>query len=263
MSNPPRVKHVLEACGLSDIGPVRKTNEDSFIADEDLQLFVVADGMGGHSAGEIASSLAVETIIGFIRRSGEETEFSWPYGVDSKLTFGGNRLRTAIHLANRRVFRAAEKHDEYTGMGTTVVGALITGNRLAVAHAGDSRVYLFADGLLTQLTTDDTWMATILGGQSGASVPATHPMRHVLTNVLGARDHAEVHVQEYELQGGEMILLCSDGLHNVIDDQTIADLVAGDTVPANIVPRLIDTALANGGRDNITAVLVRYEGDGA
>ena len=259
MSKSSRPKTALEACGLSDIGPVRRTNEDSFVADEELQLFVVADGMGGHSAGEIASSLAVETIVGFIRRS-EDGEFSWPYGVDAHLSFCANRLRTAIHLANRRVFRAAEKHDEYTGMGTTVVGALVAGSRLAIAHAGDSRVYVLADGVLTQLTTDDTWMATVLAGQSNGVVPSTHPMRHVLTNVLGARDHADVHVQERELRGGDMLLLCSDGLHNVVDDEAIAELMSADTVPANIVAHLIETALANGGRDNMTAVVVRYEG---
>jgi serine/threonine protein phosphatase PrpC len=106
---------VVEAHGLSNAGPVRKTNEDSFISDPALQLFMVADGMGGHAAGEIASSLAVETITGFIRRTEEDADCSWPYGVEPALSFASNRLRTAIHLANRRVFRAAERHDEYTG----------------------------------------------------------------------------------------------------------------------------------------------------
>ena len=254
---------MLKARGLSDIGPVRKNNEDSFVSDEALRLFVVADGMGGHSAGEIASNLAVETIVGFIRRSEEDAELSWPYGIDSTLSFSGNRLRTAIHLANRRVFRAAEKYDEYTGMGTTVVGALISGSRLAVGHAGDSRVYLFAGGRLTRLTNDDTWAATVLASHAepDPASSSANPMRHVLTNVLGARDHADVHMIEYDLQGGEMILLCSDGLHNVVDDEGICQLLSSDTVPANIVPQLIQTALARGGRDNVTAVLARYDGE--
>src|SRR6185503_7044011 len=177
-------RRVLSAYGSTDIGPVRKANEDHFASDEALRLFVVADGMGGHSAGEVASSLAVETIVGFIRRSESEAdgEFSWPYGIDPALTFASNRLRTAIHLANRRVFRAAEKHDEYTGMGTTVVCALLAGSRLSVAHAGDSRAYLFANGALRRLTSDDTWEATVLAGQSepGSKSPSRHPMRHVL-----------------------------------------------------------------------------------
>jgi serine/threonine protein phosphatase PrpC len=255
---------LLSAYGSTDIGPVRKTNEDSFASDEALQLFVVADGMGGHSAGEVASSLAVETIVGFIRRSAAEGdgEFSWPYGIDPVLTFASNRLRTAIHLANRRVFRAAEKHDEYTGMGTTVVSALLAGSRLSVAHAGDSRAYLFANGVLRRLTSDDTWEATVLGGppESRAKSPSPHPMRHVLTNVLGARDSADVHVSEHELQGGERILLCSDGLHGTLDDKVLSDLLEPDDGPGIIVPRLIGTALSRGGRDNVTAVLIQYNG---
>jgi PPM family protein phosphatase len=253
---------VIKSSGLSDIGPARKNNEDSFASDETLRLFVVADGMGGHLAGEIASGLAVETIVSFVRRSEEDEDFSWPYGVDSSLSFCGNRLRTAIHLANRRVFRAAEKHDEYTGMGTTVVGALISGSKLAIGHAGDSRIYLFSHGTLTRLTIDDTWEASVLVGNAepDPAKPTAHPLRHVLTNVLGARDHVDIHMSEYDLQGGEMILLCSDGLHGVIDDHVIAELLSRDTVPSNIVPQLIRTALARGGRDNVTAVLARYDG---
>jgi protein phosphatase len=254
---------VIKASGLSDIGPVRKNNEDCFASDEALRLFVVADGMGGHSAGEIASGLAVETIVSFVRRSEEDADFSWPYGVDSTLSFCGNRLRTAIHLANRRVFRAAEKHDEYTGMGTTVVGALISGSRLAVGHAGDSRVYLFANGRLTRLTVDDTWAASVPEGEAEPESvrSARHAMRNVLTNVLGARDHVDIHMSEYDLQGGEMILLCSDGLHSVVDDNVLSELLSRGTVPATIVQQLIQIALAKGGRDNVTAVLARYDGE--
>src|SRR3954465_8209658 len=117
---------MIEAFGLSDVGRVRKGNEDSFACDESLRLFIVADGMGGHNAGEVASRLAVEALVGFIRRSHEDTDVSWPYGIDPTLSLQSNRLRTAINLANRRVFRAAESHDDYTGMGTTIVAALIT-----------------------------------------------------------------------------------------------------------------------------------------
>ena len=218
--------------------------------------------MGGHSAGEIASSLAVETIVSFIRRSEDDAEFSWPYGVDSNLSFCANRLRTAIHLANRRVFREAERHDEYTGMGTTVVGALISGSRMAVGNAGDSRLYLFRDGTLTRLTDDDTWEATVPVGdaaQEPTRAPA-RPMRHVLTSVLGARDHIDIHMNEYDLRGDDVILLCSDGLHGVVDDHAISEVLGGDIAPASLVPRLIQLALTGGTRDNVTAVLARYEG---
>ena len=254
---------MIDALGLSDPGPVRKTNEDSFFCDPALRLFIVADGLGGHAAGEVASSLAVETISGFIRRTEDDGEFSWPYGIDPALSFAANLLRTAIHLANRRVFRAAERNDEYTGMGTTVVAALITGSRLSVAHAGDSRLYVFADGTLTQLTKDDTWAATILAAQGGeqAGRPPARATRHVLTNVIGARDQAEVHVTERDLSGGEMILLCSDGLHGAVDDESLRGMLAAGQAPADIVPALIAAALAKGVKDNVTAVLARYEED--
>jgi PPM family protein phosphatase len=252
---------VVEAHGLSDPGPVRKSNQDRFISDADLRLFVVADGMGGHAAGDVASNLAVETIAGFIRRTEEDGEVSWPYGIEPGLSFLANRLRTAVHLANRRVFRAAERYDEYTGMGTTVVGALISGTRLAVANAGDSRLYIFADGSLTQLTRDDTWAATVLASQRGTDAAAPpESMRRVLTNVVGAREQADVRITEHDLKGGEMILLCSDGLHGVLDDSTLLKLLSAGGMPSDIVSRLIAAALAGGARDNITAVVARFDG---
>jgi PPM family protein phosphatase len=252
---------VVEAHGLSDRGPVRKSNEDSFVSDPALRLFVIADGMGGHSAGEVASSLAVETIAGFIHRTEEDAEFSWPYGIEPGLSFSGNRLRTAVHLANRRVFRAAERYDEYTGMGTTVVGALISGTRLAVANAGDSRLYIFAGGHLTQVTRDDTWAATVLASQGNTSAaPPPESMRRVLTNVLGAREEADVRLSEHDLSSGDMILLCSDGLHSVVDDAIMEQTMTAGGTPSEIVGRLIEAALSHGARDNVTAVVARFNG---
>ena len=253
---------MVEAHGVSDAGPVRKANEDNFISDPVLQLFVVADGMGGHSAGEVASDLAVQTIAGFISRTEEDAEFSWPYGIEPGLSFPGNRLRTAVHLANRRVFRAAERCDEYTGMGTTVVGALISGRRLTIANAGDSRLYMFADGRLTQMTRDDTWAATVLAAQGSSNpTPVPQSMRRVLTNVLGAREQADVRLSEHDLNGGELILLCSDGLHGVLEDDDVAKILGGGGTPAAMVASLIEAALAHGTKDNITAVVARYDGE--
>ena len=171
---------------MSEVGPVRRMNEDRFVSAEDLQLFIVADGMGGHAAGEVAARVAVESIENFIRRSHEAGDFSWPFGVDPTLSFDANRLKTAVNLANRRINRLAENHDDYLAMATTVVCALISNGHLVAAHVGDSRLYLCnADGL-HQLTEDDSWAATVLGGKgaNGAS-PA---VRHVLTNVLGTKN---------------------------------------------------------------------------
>jgi serine/threonine protein phosphatase PrpC len=245
------------AVGLSDKGRVRKGNEDAFACADDIGLYVVADGMGGHNAGEVASRLAIDAIVGFIKRTTENDEFSWPYGIDPQLSLDGNRLKTAIHLANRRVFRAAEEHDDYSGMGTTVVSALIAGKKLVVGHVGDSRLYVRADGVLQRITRDDSWAATILAQEIvDKSAIDQHPMRNVLTNVLGARDQTDVHLAEVPLRGGELLLLCSDGLHSALDDDDIARLLDAPGDLEAIARGLIEAALDAGSRDNVTALLV-------
>ena len=253
---------MLRAHGISDPGTTRKINEDSLFSDETLGLFVVADGMGGHAAGEVASRLAIEAVEGFIRRSHADRDFSWPYGIDASLGYDGNRLRTAISLANRRVFRAAEAHDDYTGMGSTVVAALVAGRRLSIGSVGDSRLYLWSDSTLTLLTEDDTWVG-MLRAQNAAIDPAVlarHPMRHVLTNVLGAREETTVHVSERDLRDGDVLLLCSDGLHGPVPEDVIAArlLAAGDLPEA--ARSLVQEALDRGGRDNVTVLLVTLGG---
>jgi serine/threonine protein phosphatase PrpC len=249
---------MIESFGFSDTGPVRSNNEDCFLTDDELSLFVVADGMGGHAAGEVASRLAVEAIENFIRRSQEPGDFSWPCGIDPTLSFAGNRLRTAIYLANRRVYRVAEGHDDYTGMGTTVVCALMHGAGLAIGHVGDSRLYLLTDGALSPLTRDDTWAATVLAGDDDPSRVADHPMRNVLTNVLGAREQTEIHLSERILAHGEMLLLCSDGVHNAIDDMALRHLLVRDAPLEDIARSVVAAALDGGSRDNVTALVVRY-----
>src|SRR5262245_39319035 len=126
-------------------------NEDAFVSAEDLRLFIVADGMGGHAAGEVASRVAVESIENFVRRSHETTDFSWPFGIDPTLSYEANRLKTAVSLANRRINRLSENHDDYLGMGTTVVRALVSDGQLIAAHVGDSRLYVSAGNELIQL----------------------------------------------------------------------------------------------------------------
>jgi protein phosphatase len=251
---------VIRACGVSDAGRVRKSNEDRFISDEPLGLFAVADGMGGHKAGEVAAQLAIDTISGFVSRSAHDNDVTWPYGIDDSLSFDGNRLRTAIYLANRRVFRAAESTDDYGGMGTTIVGLLISGAQAAIGSVGDSRVYRLSAGRLLQVTTDDSWASTILA-QDPSLKPADiarHPMRNVLTNVLGGRPTVEVRVSEHTLRDGDVLLLCSDGLHNVMDLEAIKEVLAGKAEPEEASRTLVAAALDRGSRDNVTALVVRY-----
>jgi PPM family protein phosphatase len=254
---------VIRAYGVSDTGRVRKTNEDRFVSDQELRLFAVADGMGGHRAGEVASQLAIEALTAFIRQSGKDDDPTWPYGVDPQLSFDGNRLRTAICLANRRVFRAAETSDDYAGMGTTIVGVLVNGAHVAIGSVGDSRIYLLSDGTLEQLTVDDSWAARILAQDTTmqADEIAQHPMRNVLTNVLGARDSIDVHVAERTLAGGDVLLLCSDGVHGVLPAAAIQQLLE-ETPDVEQAPRkLVDAALERGTRDNLTALVIRYDAD--
>jgi PPM family protein phosphatase len=246
------------AVGVSDVGRVRKVNEDTFVCMDDHRFFAVADGMGGHNAGEIASRLAVETMGSFISRSADGAEFSWPYGIEPTLSFEGNRLRTAIHLANRRVFRASEERDDYTGMGTTVVSALISDSTIIVGHVGDSRLYLWRNGALRQLTKDDSWAMTILAQELGEdrAALAAHPMKNVLTNVVGAREQTEIHVGEHGLSTGDVLLLCTDGLHGALEDSEIVRVLAEEGDLDRAAHALVQAALDGGSQDNVTVVLV-------
>jgi protein phosphatase len=252
------------AGGCSETGSVRHGNEDCFAVNQALGLFVVADGMGGHSAGEVASRLAVDTIVNFVAQSHDNTEFSWPYGIVPTLSYDGNRLRTAVHLANRRVYRSAESHDDYLGMGTTVVVALASPGRLVVAHVGDSRAYRLRAGQLEQLTQDDSWVATMLASDVAADPGAfvDHPMRHVLTNALGARDETVVHLQEVETRSGDAFLLCTDGVHGALDTAGLAGLLAHSQEPATSAAEIVAAALAAGSRDNVTAVVMAFHDSG-
>jgi serine/threonine protein phosphatase PrpC len=243
----------VKAYGVTETGPVRRLNEDFFVSAEDLRLFVVADGMGGRSAGEFAARIAVESIENFIRRSHETSDFSWPYGIDPLLSYEANRLKTAVNLANRRINRLVENHDDYVAMGTTVVCALVSSARLVVAHVGDSRLYVRDRGGLHQLTEDDSWAATVLGNGNGAA-PVT---RHVLTNVLGARPDTLVHLSERDLTGDETLLLCSDGLHGSVPQEMLCEMLTSSHDVAAVTQSLVAAALARGSRDNITALVVK------
>jgi protein phosphatase len=250
----------LRGAGCSDRGPVRRINEDAFLIDEAIGLFAVADGMGGHAAGEVASRLAIEAVAGFLRRSHGEHEYSWPYGIDAQLSLNANRLRTAVHLANRRVFRAAESHDDYTGMGTTVVAVLAAQDQLSIAHVGDSRLYIVAGGRLVQATRDDSWAATVLGQPSFDTVKTPlHPMCNVLTNVLGARDQTEIHIQERTVTEGDRLMLCTDGLHGVLPDQRILEILNHEASVNAAAAALVRAAIEGGSRDNVTALVVEWQ----
>lgn len=247
---------MISAYAATDPGPVRAVNEDAHLLDGEQGLFAVADGMGGHNAGEVASQLALEALGGFVRRSATDTDLSWPYGVLPDLSFVANRLRTALHLANRRVFRAAETHDDYTGMGTTVVAVLLNGTKAAIGHVGDSRIYHLSGGTLTAVTRDDSWAAALIAQGLSTDDLSRHPMRHVLTNVVGAREQVEVHVRELDLQPGDRLLLCSDGLHEPLTPERLVAALEGEPDAQAAATRLVREALEQGTRDNVTALVI-------
>jgi len=244
--------------GLTDVGRRRSLNEDAILAGDNL--FLVCDGMGGHKAGEVASQLAIDAIAGFVKRSADDAEITWPYGFLTRASFDGNRLRTAIKLANRTVSRKAASSDDYTGMGTTVAAALMSRTRpqITYANVGDSRIYLLRAGGIEQLSHDDSW-ANLKWEDDAVDDTTRIAMRHVLTKALGARDDVDFEVKSQEVGDGDVLLLCSDGLTNMVSDQRILEIVSGHGADVEAACReLVSEANAQGGRDNISAILIRY-----
>jgi serine/threonine protein phosphatase PrpC len=247
---------MLLAHGVTDRGRVRPINEDCFAVRDDLQLCVLADGMGGHQAGDIAARLAVDSVVEFVSGAGDEP---WPYGFDPDLSDAGNRLRSAVQFANARILEASKTTASCSGMGTTVVAMMLIDRTLTVAHVGDSRLYLLANGRLDPVTQDDSWAALMTADPSvDPAVIQHHPMRHALTGALGTRSRAPVHVTERHLTGGERVLLSSDGVHGVLDETWIRRLMTRTGDVREAAAGLVSAALARGSRDNCTAVVARY-----
>ena len=247
----------MQAWGFSEKGSVRPTNQDRFAIDENLRLCVVADGMGGHNAGDIAAHTAVDVVLDVVR---DPKRVGWPFGVDPSLSDADNLIRTAIHLANMQVLEQAGRSPAYAGMGTTIVAALVVDGRLSVGHVGDSRLYRLASGRLRQLTDDDSWIASMMASDPRANVGLLeyHPMRHVLTNVVGSRRRTDVHVIEEPLTAGDRLLLTTDGVHGVLDDCRLERLVADPDNLAAAASDIVRAAIARGSRDDCTAIVAQY-----
>jgi serine/threonine protein phosphatase PrpC len=250
---------MLRAYGVTDRGHVRPINEDCFAIADAAQLCVVADGMGGHNAGEVASKIAVDAIVEHIERFRDKDE--WLFGYDPNASHAGNLLWTAVHVANGKVFDLATATPDYSGMGTTIVAILVHEGRLSVAHAGDSRAYLLNEGALKQLTEDDTWVASVLARDphTDPTLLRLHPMRHALTNVVGSRPRTSVHLSERLLRAGDRLVMTTDGVHGVLDDARLAQLVEGQDDAGKAAAQLVEAALASGSRDNCTALIADYD----
>jgi serine/threonine protein phosphatase PrpC len=254
----------MESFGKSDVGCRREINEDSFLVDDELGLYIVADGMGGQNAGEVASRMTVDVVARFISRSRDSDGLTWPFGIDPELSVNGNRIRTAVMMANRRVWKEADSKQEFTGMGTTIVTALAEHGVLTFCSAGDSRVYRIRDRGIEQLTTDDSWIqAAVLAGAMINDRLQQHPMRNLVTKAVGAKETIDLDIAETPFRNGDLYLLCSDGLHGMVPDGKILEIVLateGDFEKA--VGNLIAAANASGGKDNVTALLLRCNSSG-
>jgi PPM family protein phosphatase len=247
----------ITSCGMTDVGLKRGHNEDNYLINEELNLFVVADGMGGHAGGEYASAIAVNTveeIVTSLEVDGVELGPS-----TDPVDVARHKLVHAIRLAGRRIYEKAKEQPEYHGMGTTAVVLLIEEGKAFVAHVGDSRVYLLRDGRIEQLTEDHSLIAEKL--RHGLLTPdeaRNHRMRNVITRSLGYQEDVPVDLKVQPVRTGDQFLLCSDGLSGNVSPEEMAEAL-GKFRPQEAARSLIDMACERGGDDNITTVIARVE----
>ncbi|MBI4062785.1 MAG: Stp1/IreP family PP2C-type Ser/Thr phosphatase [Elusimicrobia bacterium] len=247
--------------GGTDPGKVRTNNEDSFVVDEALGLLAVADGLGGHQSGEVASRMAVE----FLQKNMKTllASKSNPEGTNAKLRPATNHLAFCVKLANQAIFEASKKYPKDNGMGTTISSILLGDDSLSLAHVGDSRVYIQRNGQLTQITKDHSLvMDQLRKGLINEEQARTSNMQHVLSRALGIEEAVEVDAEEHAVHEGDYILLCSDGLIRMVTDKDIAAIIQSVKTPGEIAQTLIEAANAAGGKDNVTVIVALGEKGG-
>jgi len=248
--------------GVTDLGRVRTNNEDCYKIVEPLNLFVLSDGMGGEAHGEIASAMAVETVAKHCLDMEANPAAEVIGEVQPNWSVRTKRLSTAVHLANRNIFKSAEKNPDQHGMGATLTAVWINGANLSVAHVGDSRAYLLRAGGLLQLTRDHSLVAEqVRRGILTAAEAEESDMQSVLLRALGAQAEIEVDAEEHTLFPRDVLLLCSDGLTRMVTDPEIAGTLQAETDPVRAAEKLIALANERGGPDNITVVIARLDKD--
>ena len=246
----------------TDAGRRRSSNEDSHSSRPDVGLFIVADGMGGHVAGEVASRVAVESISAFIEdTAGADRNRTWPFPFEPELSFEANRLKAAFRLANRRIASAIADSQDLRGMATTASAMLVAKDHACVAHIGDSRVYVLRKSDLRQITDDHSWVEEqVRAGILSPAAARQHPWRNVVTRALSGAEDPEIDVVQVKPVAGDRYLLCSDGLFGVVGDDRIAAILGDRTASLDaICGRLIDAANEAGGPDNITALIIQID----
>jgi protein phosphatase len=262
---------ILSSCGKTHVGMKRSHNEDCLRVFRDENLYVVADGMGGHASGEVASEMSADTIAAFFRATSLDEDITWPYKYDYAQTYHENRIRVGVEMSNQRIFQSAVYDMKLKGMGTTMVAISFYDNKCSVGHVGDSRVYLIRQGELEQITEDHSLLNDYIKlrpeGMTQEEIDA-FPHKNVIVRALGMKDQVEVDVITREVDEGDLLLLCSDGLSGMLTDHEMLMLVnrasrdAGGVLNIDleeVCDRLIDEANRNGGNDNITVLLVRCE----
>lgn len=233
----------------TDVGCVRKENEDSVFAKEldGGYLLIVADGMGGHNGGKTASRIAIDEISSYVTQN---------YRAGQSGTEIEDLLRTAISEANMRIYSAAFKDDKLRGMGTTVVSAIVSENKLYTANVGDSRLYILSNGVFRQITTDHSYVESLVSkGIISKSEAKTHPQKNIITRAVGSDDSVEIDFFENSLSKNDIVLICTDGLHTMVDEEDIIKILSENIQDASRM--LVSLANKNGGRDNISVIAVK------
>lgn len=249
----------IESAGLTDVGRKRGHNEDSFEIEAGHDLYIVADGMGGHASGEVASKMAVETLLRFFRDTHADQNRTWPYKMNRKLSYEGNRLTIGIRLSNRQIFQHAQGSVALKGMGTTIVSILFHEASAYIGHVGDSRVYRIRKDGIKQITEDHSLLNDYMKIKKLTPQEIENfPHKNVIVRALGMKKDVQVDLVKEELQKEDIFLLCSDGLSGLVSDEAMNEIVQElrDDLPA-ACKKLIDAANKNGGNDNITVVLAK------
>ena len=246
--------------GLTDVGRVRTNNEDSFRILEAPHLFVLSDGMGGEAHGEVASSMAVETIVNYCAEAKDDPGITFSGAPGDHWAEKTKRLQSAVYLANSRIYQSAQENPEQRGMGATLTAAWFDNGRLSIDHVGDSRAYLLRGGTLQQLTNDHSLVAEqVRRGIITPQEAEASEMQSVLLRALGAHSQVEVDVDEVGIFPRDVLLLCSDGLTRMVTEPEIAGSLQAETDPASAARKLIELANERGGIDNVTVIVARFQ----
>jgi PPM family protein phosphatase len=250
----------LTSCGITDVGMKRTNNEDNYLINDELNLFVVCDGMGGHVGGEYASAIAVNTVEEVLSSIEIDPDLKvTDIDVDNPVELQREKIRYAIRLAGKRIYEKALAEPEYKGMGTTAVVMLVDSGNAFLAHVGDSRIYLVREGRIEQLTEDHSLVnEKVRAGVLSAEEAKTHRLRNIITRSLGYTEDVEIDTQVKAIRRGDRFVICSDGLSNLIQAAEIGELVQRQGPQAS-ARELISTACERGGDDNVTVVVVKVD----